>query len=57
MPVLPPEELAGLQINFPTHNEFVELLVETFQAAEVGHGGHQLAGRCPIYCLTPVKSD
>jgi hypothetical protein len=30
------------------------LMAEHFHVAEVGHGDHSLASRCPIYCLTPL---
>ena len=54
MPDLPPEGMEGLQINFPTESQFVETLAGHFRVTEVGHGQHQLASRCPVYCLIPL---
>jgi SAM-dependent methyltransferase len=54
MPDLPPEGMEGLQINFPTENQFAETLAALFQVTQVGYGQHPLARRCPIYCLTPL---
>lgn len=54
LPVIPPEGMEGLLINFPTASQFVETLAGLFRVAEVGHGDHPLAQRCPVYCVAPL---
>jgi hypothetical protein len=54
MPVMPPEGMDGLLINFPTDRQFIEALSASFGVAQTGHGDHQLASRCPVYCLSPL---
>lgn len=54
LPAQLPPGLEGLRINFPTRSEFVAAVADRFRVEEVGYGNHELAQRCPIYCLAPL---
>lgn len=55
LPVLPPDGMDGLLINFPTCKQFVEALSAHFGVKRIGYGDHELASRCPVYCLSPLQ--
>jgi SAM-dependent methyltransferase len=54
LPAQLPAGLEGLRINFPTRGEFVAAVAEHFRVVEIGCGKHELAERCPVYCLAPL---